>query len=68
MLLTCLLPCAVLLACAADLLCCWPVLRSASFLGGLMRMSASMCLILMEMTGRQAALLDTSRTDHLADM
>jgi H+/Cl- antiporter ClcA len=49
-------------------LCCWPVLRSASFLGGLMRMSASMCLILMEMTGRQAALLDTSRTDHLADM
>lgn len=26
-------------------------LHAASFLGGLMRMSASMCLILMEMTG-----------------
>jgi H+/Cl- antiporter ClcA len=27
------------------------ILPAASFLGGLMRMSASMCLVLMEMTG-----------------
>lgn len=30
----------------------YALLGAAAFLGGLMRMSASMCLILMEMTGR----------------
>ena len=34
----------------------YALLGAASFLGGLMRMSASMCLILMEMTGAPGTL------------
>ena len=40
----------------AEQLCLLFLVVAASFLGGLMRMSASMCLILMEMTGAPTTL------------